>query len=292
MKKSFTFVVLLLGLLNLGLAQSSGPGNIESRQKLIEQKIRLLDMLVNSPAAKKAAISTDLDSAALIEKGRMSFEAAKQALTEQRLDDASRMLDEALKATSSAARKISASGSELSESAQRKNLADMAAQVATYRVAVVDLTRDKKNAVEARQLLLRIDALSFESQELAEGGRLGDANKKLATAYKLSLEEISRLRAGQEVIMSLKFETPADEYAYEQKRFGSNLSMVDMLIGEGRAEGQKRPLVDAFVIEGHKFKSLAEAEAVAGRHKDAVAQMEKATGQLNRALQSMGVPIF
>jgi len=143
MKKSFTFVVLLLGLLNLGLAQSSGPGNIESRQKLIEQKIRLLDMLVNSPAAKKAAISTDLDSAALIEKGRMSFEAAKQALTEQRLDDASRMLDEALKATSSAARKISASGSELSESAQRKNLADMAAQVATYRVAVVDLTRDE-----------------------------------------------------------------------------------------------------------------------------------------------------
>lgn len=68
MKKSFTFVVLLLGLLNLGLAQSSGTGNIESRQKLIEQKIRLLDMLVNSPAAKKAAISTDLDSAALIEK--------------------------------------------------------------------------------------------------------------------------------------------------------------------------------------------------------------------------------
>lgn len=292
MKQSFTFVVLLLGLLSLCFAQPSGAVNTESKQKLIEQKIRLLDMLINSPAAKKAATSNDFDSATLIEQGRLSFEVAKKALAEQRLDDASRTLDEALKATSAAARKISASGSELSESAQRKALADMKEQVATYRLAVVDLTRDKKVAAEAHQLLLRIDAISTESQQLAEGGKLGEANKKLATAYKLTLEEITRMRAGQEVIMSLKFETPADEYAYEQKRFGSNLSMVDMLIGEGRAEGQKRQLVEGFVTEGNKLKSQAEAEAISGRHKDAVTLMEKATGQLNRALQSMGVPIF
>ena len=43
----------------------------------------------------------------------------------------------------------------------------MAAQVATYRAAVVDLTRDSKLAVEARQLLLRMDAMSIESQQLA-----------------------------------------------------------------------------------------------------------------------------
>ena len=292
MKQAFTFFVLLLGFLNLCGAQSVGTGNLDSKQKLIEQKIRLLDMLVNSPAAKKAADSHDMDSAGLIEKGRLTFEGAKQALADQRLDDASRMLDEALKATSAAARKMSASGSELSESAQRKSLADMAAQVATYRAAVVDLTRDSKLAVEARQLLLRMDAMSTESEQLAERGRLGDANKKLAAVYKLSLEEISRMRAGQEIIMSLKFETPADEYAYEQKRFGSNLSMVDMLIVEGRAEGQKRPLVDGFVMEGNKLKSQADTEAIGGRYKDAVMLMEKATGQLNRALQSMGVPVF
>lgn len=292
MKQAFTFFVLLLGFLNLCGAQSVGTGNSDSKQKLIEQKIRLLDMLVNSPAAKKAADSHDMDSAGLIEKGRLTFEGAKQALADQRLDDASRMLDEALKATSAAARKMSASGSELSESAQRKSLADMAAQVATYRAAVVDLTRDSKLAVEARQLLLRMDAMSIESQQLAASGRLGDANKKLATVYKLTLEEISRLRAGQEIIMSLKFETPADEYAYEQKRFGSNLSMVDMLIVEGRAEGQKRLLVDGFVLEGNKLKSQADTEAIGGRYKDAVMLMEKATGQLNRALQSMGVPVF
>jgi hypothetical protein len=293
MKLAFTSILLLvLGLLNPCLAQNSGADSPEPKRKLIEQKIRLLDMLVNSPAAKSAATGNDADSAALIAKGRTSFEAAKQALSDSRFDEATKLLDEALKATSAASRKISSDGSGLSESAQRKSLSDMAEQVATYRAAVVDLTRDNKVAAEARQLLVRIDALAAESKQLADGGRLGDANKKLAAAYKVSVEEITRLRAGHEVIMSLKFDTPADEYAYEQKRFGSNLTMVDMMIGEGRAEGQKRQLVDGLVTEGQKLKGQAETEAKAGHHKDAVTLMEKATGQLNRALQSMGVPVF
>lgn len=293
MKLALTFVLLLLtGLANLGLAQTSSVDNIEQKRKLIEQKIRLLDMLVNSPAAKSAAAGRDPDSALLIEKGRQSFESAKQAFADARLEDATRLLDETLKSVSSASRKMSSDGSGLSESAQRKSLADMAEQVATYRASLVDLTRDGKLASEAQQLLRQVDALSSESKQLADGGRLGDANKKLASAYKLMVEEISKLRAGQEVVMSLKFDTPAAEFAYEQKRFGSNLVMIDMMIAEGRAEGQKRKLVDDFVAEGNKLKGQAEVEAGAQRHKEAVTLMEKASTQLNRALQSMGIPVF
>jgi len=293
MKLAFTSVLLLvIGCITPCLAQTSGAEGLAQKRQLIEQKIRLLDMLVNSPAAKNAAAGRDPESAAMIEKGRQSFEAAKKALADNRLDEASRLLDETLKATSSASRKISPDGSGLSESAQHKSLADMAEQVASYRASVVELTRDDKTATAARQLLVQIDALLSESKQLADAGRLGDANKKMASAYKLTVEQIAKLRAGQEVIMSLKFETPADEYAYEQKRFSSSLTMIDMMIGEGRAEAQKRKLVDSFVSEGNRLRSLAETEASAQRHKDAVVLMEKASGQLNKALQSMGVPVF
>ena len=287
-----TLLLLLMGWGNLCLAQTAGADNTEQKRKLIEQKIRLIDMLVNSPAAKSAAAGRDADSALLVAKGQQAFEAAKQALASNRLDEATQLLDEALKSVSSASRKISADGSGLSESAQRKSLADMAEQVATYRASVVDLTRDGKVAAQAQQLLRRIDELSSESKQLAEGGRLGDANKKMASAYKLTVEEISKLRAGQEVIMSLKFETPMDEYVYEQKRFGSTLIMVDMMIRDGHAEGQKRKLVDDFVTEGHKLKGLAETQASAQQHPKAVTLMENASRQLNRALQLMGVPVF
>ncbi len=293
MKLAFTTVLLLLmGLVSPALAQTAGPDQAEQKRKLIEQKIRLIDMLVNSPAAKKAVAGLDADSALLLEKGQQSFKAAKQAFADDRFDDATKLLDDALKSASSASRKLSADGSGLSESAQRKSLADMAEQVATYRASVVDLTRDGNSAAQARQLLTQIDALSSESKQLADSGRLGDANKKLAAAYKLTVEEITKLRAGHEVVMSLKFETPADEYAYEQKRFGSTLTMVDMMIAEGRAEGQKRKLVDGFVTEGHKLKDLAATEASSQRNKEAVALMENASRQLNRALQLMGIPVF
>ena len=292
MKFALTTIALLISLISPCLAQSPGSTGNEQISKLIEQKIRLIEMLVNSPAAKSAATGKDPESVAMIEGGRKALQDAKLAYADSRFDDASKLLDAALKSASSASRKMATGGPGLSESAQRKSLADMSEQVATYRAGVVDLTRDPKIGAEAANLLTRVDAQTAESKQLAEGGRLGDANKKLASAYKMLVEDLTKLRDGQEVVMSLKFETPADEYAYEQKRFGSSLVMIGMMIDEGRAEGQKRKLVDNFVAEGNQFKMQAEVEASSQRHKDAVDLMEKAAKQLNRALQSMGIPIF
>ena len=292
MKFALTTFALLISLISPCLAQSPGTNGNEQKSKLIEQKIRLIEMLVNSPAAKSAAAGKDPESLAMIESGRKALQDAKQAYADSRFDDASKLLDTSLKSASSASRKMSTGGTGLSESAQLKSLADMSDQVATYRAGVVDLTRDPKLGAEAANLLTRVDALTAESKQLADGGRLGDANKKLASAYKMLVEDLTKLRDGQEVVMSLKFETPADEYAYEQKRFGSSLVMIDMMIDEGRAEGQKRKLVDNFVAEGNQLKVKAEVEASSQRHKDAIDLMEKATKQLNRALQSMGIPIF
>lgn len=292
MKFALTTIALLVSLINPCLAQTPGTDGNEQKGKLIEQKIRLIEMLVNSPAAKSSAAGKDPDSIAMIESGRKALEEAKRAYAESRFDDASKLLDTSLKSASAASRKMSTAGGGLSESVQRKSLADMSDQVATYRAGVVDLTRDPKLGAEAKNLLTRVDALTAESKQLADGGRLGDANKKLASAYKMLVEDLTKLRDGQEVVMSLKFDTPADEYAYEQKRFGSSLVMIDMMIDEGRADGQKRKLIDSYVAEGNKLKVQAEVEASSQRHKDAVDLMEKATKQLNRALQSMGIPIF
>lgn len=292
MKFALTTIALLVGLISTCLAQSPGTTGNEQKSKLIEQKIRLIEMLVNSPAAKSAAAGKDPESLAMIESGRKALEDARQAYAESRFDDASKLLDASLKSATSVSRKMSTGGTGLSESVQRKSLADMSDQVATYRAGVIDLTRDPKLGAEAKNLLTRVDALTAESKQLADDGRLGDANKRLASAYKMLVEDLTKLRDGQEVVMSLKFETPADEYAYEQKRFGSSLVMIDMMIDEGRADGQKRKLIDSFVAEGNQLKGQAEVAANSQRHKDAVDLMEKATKQLNRALQSMGIPIF
>lgn len=273
-----------------GAAAQATP-DAEQQKRLAEQKFRLVEMLVNSPAAQASAASSDSETAGLVARGKSLLQDARGALGQQRYGEAAQMLDEALRNVSKA-NSASRNAGDLADSVQKQRLKDMGEQVATYRVALADLARDKQLGAQAQTALQRVDAMADEGSKLVTAGRLGDANKKLAEAYKLAIEELSRLRAGQEVVMSLKFNSPDEEYAYEQRRFKSNGILVNMMIGEGRADGERRRMVDGFLQEANRLNEDAAALAGAGKHKDAVAVMEKAYTQLNRALQSMGVPAF
>jgi hypothetical protein len=279
--------LLCLALVLPALAQTAPDP--EQQRRLAEQKLKLVEMLVNAPAAKAAAASKDGDSAALIERGRSLLATAREALAAQRYPEAAGALDEALRSVSKA---NSRNSGGLSDSVQKQRLQDMGEQVATYRGALVDMQKHPKTGGEATAALGRVDALAEEAKRLAAAGRLGDANKKMAEAYKLAVEEISRLRAGEVVTLSLKFNSPLEEFAYEQKRVQSNEILVSMMIADGRADGDKRRMVDGFVNEAARLKSEAAGHAMNNKHKEAVEAMEKAFTQLNRALQSMGVPAF
>ena len=272
-----------------GPAAAQTAPDPEQQRRLAEQKLKLVEMLVNAPAAKAAAASKDAETASLIERGRSLLGSAREALAAQRYPEAGTALDEALRSVSKA---NSRNAGGLSDSVQKQRLQDMSDQVATYRGSLVDILKNPKTGAEAQAALNRVDALADEAKRLATAGRLGDANKKMAESYKLAVEEISRLRAGEVVTMSLKFNSPAEDYAYEQKRFQSNEILVSMMIAEGRADGDKRRMVDGFVQEAGKLKSDAVSQAINNNHKEAVTAMEKAFTQLNRALQTMGVPAF
>jgi hypothetical protein len=261
----------------------------EQQRRLAEQKLKLVEMLVNAPAAKVAAASTDAEVAGLIERSRSLLANAREALAAERYPDAAKALDEALRSVSRAS---SRNAGGLSDSVQKQRLQDMGEQVATYRSSLVELGQHPQKGAEAKAALGRVDGLAEEAKRLAAAGRLGDANKKMAESYKLAVEEISRLRAGEVVTLSLKFNSPAEEFAYEQKRVQSNEILVNMMIAEGRADGDKRRMVDSFIGEAGKLKSEAANLAIGGNHKEAVSAMEKAFAQLNRALQTMGVPAF
>lgn len=280
-------LTLTLTFLTMPAAAQTAP-DPDQQRRLAEQKLKLVEMLVNSPAAQTAA-ARDADSATLIERSRGLLKDARAALASQSHTDAMRVLDEALRNVSRANSRTAAG---LPDSVQRQRLQDMSEQVATYRASLADLARNPKVSAEAQSALLRVDALADEGRKLTAAGRLGDANRKMTEAYKLQVEEISRLRAGEVVTMSLKFDSPADEYVYEQKRFQSNEILVGMMIAEGRAEGDKRRLVDGFVQEAGRLRADAINQAISNNHKEAVTAMEKAFGQLNRALQAMGVPAF
>ena len=289
MKLKLRFIEVLICFLVFFTLTAQAATNADKQRKLAEQKLKLVEMLVNSPAAKKKSLNSDTDAAGLIESGRTLIISARSHMGAGEYTQALQALDEALRKIFRANKKSSGG---LSVSAQKKRLREMGEQVASYRDSMVELVHNEKVAEAAQSLLKRVDALVDEANQLAAASRWGEANKKMAAAYKLEVEEISRLREGEEVLITLNFETPADEYAYEQKRFDSNMILVNMKMNEGRASSGQGRLVDSFVSKANSLKAEAEAHAVTSRYKEAIKLMEQSAKQLNRALSSMGIPVY
>ncbi len=276
---------LLLALaLSLPSAFAQDSNDLTQRQHQVELKAKMVDILVNSSALQKSGSNA-------IDAGKAALTEARAALKAGRVDEASKILEQALRALVKASGAANKDAS-LSESAQKKQFADFEEQVITYRKTIRELESDSRMSTAAKALGNRIDTESGEASRLAKLGKHVEASKKMGDTYRLAVEELSRLRAGQEVVMSLKFDTPADEYAYEQRRYQSSEILVANLLGEGRAEGDKRRLVDDFVSQGRQLRDDAEALATKKQHQAAVTTIEKAVTQLNRALQAMGLPIY
>lgn len=304
--------VVVLGLFSsVALSQSrDGSVSAEQQKRLIEQKLRLVESLVNSPSAQASSPGHGAEVQERMQNGRNVIERVRKALAANQLDQASAALDEALRSATKASARSSNKPGELSTGVLQSNYENLSGQVASYRRGIEDLA--KQGNSEAKNVVARIHGLQADAGKLADTGKLGDANRKLADAYKLAIESTSKLRAGQTVTLSLKFDTPLEEYDYERRRYQSNEILVNMMIGEGHIdenrrnilpgfenvtgeglpEGGRRTMVDGLVREATQQRGLAVEKAQGGDHKGAVTLMEKATAKLNRALQVMGVPIF
>lgn len=259
------------------------------RRKLIEQKLRLVELLAQSSVVKAAGSS---GAAATVEKRRELLEQARHALAVGQLEQAGQILDEALVRAGNASQQSSASSAELSEVARRAKLKNLSEQLASYRGTLQSLAAEDGSGGEARLLLARTDGMAKEAESLAASGRLEEASQRLAEAYRLLVAGLAQLQAGRTVVLSLKFDTPDQEYIYEQRRFQSNEMLLRMNVEDSPSQGQQRLLVDRLAADGHRLRDEAAGLATSGDYKAAVRAMEKASAQLIRALQSMGVPVF
>lgn len=166
-------------------------------------------------------------------------------------------------------------------------------QVRAYRGALTALTGDRRFAVAAKAAEAKIEALLRRAEKLTADTRLEEAAGAADEANRLIVETIARMRSGDTVVVSLSFDSPAAEFAYERRRFESSEVMLAMTLEDGRRIGEsQRKNIDALLAEAHRQSGLGEQEAAAGKYADAVRTLEGANRQMTRALQALGVPVF
>ncbi len=290
MNRNARHISLSLLLVSSLVAANPPLNDAAKRLQLAEQKAKLVETLINTPAMKAAAENSNSEVAAWAINSRLLFEQARAAISFARDEEAIEKLDEALRSLSRSSSMLT--NDTNSANVLRRQFDEHAVQVESYRQTLQDMTSTPQTANSARQTIIRLDQLTHEGRKLLETGRLNDANIRMASAYKIAVAEITRLRDGQEVVMRLQFANPREEFLYELKRFHSNEILVGMMSKEERISLDTRKQVDSHFNAAVDLKNEANSKASANDYPAAVKYMEKAIAQLNRALQIIGVPVF
>lgn len=261
-----------------GAAAATGP-----QRAVVEQKLRLLEQLANAPAGAAEtpeAADRRAQVAGLVADARKTLAAGQ---TEQ----AGNTLDQAIKlASTGAQRKV------LSENSHRAHLQDLLTELEAYRSHVQQLEKDPQLGSAAQSLRQRIDQMTGEAARHNAAGRFGDAHRLLTAANQLATSELGKMRDGKTVVVELKFDNPADEFAHEQQRLQDHQMLVKLALAEGRGDGDRRALVDSKVAESERLRNEAEVQARGGSYTEAVGTMEKASTVLEHALRNLGMPVF
>lgn len=175
----------------------------------------------------------------------------------------------------------------------RDQIRSVVDQVRSYRSALKALTQDAKFVIPAKAAESKVEALLRRTERLASENRLKESLGVAEEANRLIVDAIVRMRSGETVVVSLSFDSPEQEFAYEKRRFESSEVMIAMTLEEGGVlASPSRRNVEAILGQARRQRDLGEREASLGQYPTAVRTLEGANRQMTRALQELGVPVF
>jgi len=123
---------------------------------------------------------------------------------------------------------------------------------------------------------------------LAKRDRYSAAYPVLDGAYHQLLNAIKHVRDGETVEYRLEFLVPKDEYEYEQRRYVSQRTMIDLALQERPTSDQQAREIDRLVREAAIRHDQAGALAAERRYQEALAEEEAAVEVLTGALRRAG----
>lgn len=272
-----------------GSAREAAQEGVPSRA-LIEQKSKLLDSVLASPRVAQISAGRDGEGAVLIGQARRAAEEARNALSAGDLQRAAALLDQGIRACAMASSRLGRSAEE--DAHLRARNQEILQEVMSYRESLGETVRASGGAREEAELE-RIDRMTARASEYTAANRPVEAGKLLREAHGLAVGLLSELRAGQTVHLNLRFDTPAEELAYERRSHDGNVALVRRMLREDRIPPERRQYVDRHLQESLEYRAQADELAGHGDYPAAIKLLEKANEQLlNAVMSASGVTSF
>lgn len=267
----------------------SAPQSTVTESK-VKQKLMFAEMMAGAQGAKRVMSSQNAEAKELVVK-------AKQLLTEGRnkskagaLPEALEMANQALKMLSEATRLVPGE-EELAQLAE--NYKNMLAEIQDYQKSYQNNVKslEKKEGFDAS---IKYDEKEFaetlaKAESFAQQKNYVHANKLLEQAQTTVTTALHKMLDSKTLVYDLNFETPADEYEYEAKRFTGYEELIPIAIEAKKPAPGAVKLMESFLEKARKRRDEAQAKADAGDYPSAIGMMLQATKTVRRALRMVGV---
>ena len=126
------------------------------------------------------------------------------------------------------------------------------------------------------------------AEELASRAQYNAAYAVLDGAYHQLLYAIKGMRDRQTLEYRLNFASPQEEFVYEQRRYLSQMMLLEMAIAEHMPDARLAERLRYGMAEAASHHAEADKLAAVEQYQEALARGESATAQLQGLLRLMG----
>ena len=261
----------------------------EARVRMLSKKLALLERLVNqSPTAKRIQGEEQNPANEILAQARTSLAEAGELFAKENYDGAEASINSGFKLMAKASRTLGKP--KVTLEAEQHKYAGLRERVVTFTDALERVYAEKRIDSTSEQADLQILRHGIEeAQTLAQSKDYRDANRTLDSMAEMVEIALTRARHQETLLHALTFESPEEEYAYEQGRNRSYEMLIALLRNKEGVDDAKLRLFSTVVEQNDSVRARADTLAAEGDVQGAIEHLERGTERLAKALRALGL---
>jgi tetratricopeptide (TPR) repeat protein len=289
-------LLLFLGVAQVALAQAPAPQGAGGIPAGLAQKQSFARSLVEDAAvAERIKASQDAEALRLFKLAQESYASAQAAVKAGDYAAAEKQLNEAMAAMGKARRLVpdAAALAAKQRAEYAEKLQGVESLEKSYRGYLKAAGR-KAGAAGGETdeaATLGISRLMEAARKHAAENRHGDALRALDKAEQVMRSALNRVLGSATLDYTLKFESPAEEFAFELERNRSYMELVPVAIAEYKPKAESRQLIEVLVGQSREAVEQARAYAEQKDYQRALSSVRTGTEYLMNALGVAGLVV-
>lgn len=288
--------VLFLALGVMQIAHAQAPASQAGIPPNLLQKQSFARSLVeDATVAERIKASQDPEAQRLFAAAKESYSHALTAIKNGDYAAAEKHLNEAMSGMSKA-RRLAPDAAALAAK-QQAEYAEKLQSVEALEKSYLSYLKSAKRKPGSKvsetdsSATLGISRLLEAAKRHANENRPGDALRTLDKAEQVLRSALNRVLGSATLDYAMKFESPAEEFAFELERNRSYVDLVPVAITEYKPKEETRQTIDILVRQSHDAVAQAKAFAEKKDYQKAMESVRSATEYLMNALGVAGLVV-